>query len=254
MLLPKDRRFESRWVILNGQKLHFIFAPKSEDVNSLPMVLVSGLGVSSSYMIPSALELSKDADIYCPDLPGTGRSSKPSKTLNISELAESLFAFIEECKIDRAVFISHSFGCQIAVEFALKYPQRLHSLVLAAPTGDPKIKSSLRYFGRLLLDVPREPFSLVPIAIKDYLKAGLLRGYQTLKFSLKDCFKEKLRLVKIPTLVICGLNDPIVSKEWVEEIVKLLPDRNLVCIKDAAHAVNYNSPRAFASVIREFIY
>jgi 2-hydroxy-6-oxonona-2,4-dienedioate hydrolase len=215
--------------------------------------LVCGLGVSSSYMTPAALELMKDADIYCPDLPGFGQSSKPQKTLNVPELAHYLAAFLEKSEINRAVVISHSFGCQIAADFALKYPEKLERLVLAAPTGNPQIKSSLRYFGRLILDVPREPFSLIPIAIRDYLKAGFIRGYQTLKFSLQDSFEEKLPQIKIPTLVICGSSDPIVSRQWVEKITKILPNGKLACIKGAAHAVNYNSPESFASVIREFL-
>lgn len=253
MLLQRDERLESKWLRIDGQKLHFLFAPKTTAKNSLPIVLVCGLGVSSSYMIPAALELMKDADVYCPDLPGFGRSSKPAKALNIAELSESLAAFFEESKINRAVLISHSFGCQVAADFALKYPEKLKRLVLAAPTGNPKIKSGLRYLGRLILDVPLEPFSLVLIAIRDYLKAGLIRGYRTLRFSLQDCFEEKLRQIKIPTLVTCGSSDPIVSRQWAEKITKILPNGKLVFIKDAAHAVNYNSPKAFASVIREFL-
>lgn len=203
-------------------------------------------------MVNAALELSRDSDVYCPDLPGFGKSSKPAYVLNVPELSKSLTIFLQKSGIERAVIVGHSFGCQIAADFALKNPQTLERLVLAAPSGDPSINSAFSYLVRLTLDAFREPFSLIPLAVRDYLSAGLIRGVRTFRFSIQDRMEDKLPHITTPTLVIRGSRDPIVSGRWAEQVTCLLPNADLITIKAAAHAVNYNSPQEFARVIREF--
>ncbi len=246
-------KFGVKWTNVGGLNLHSLYVPNGLSENALPIVLVCGLGVSSRYMIPAAIELAEKFNVFCPDLPGFGKSSKPAQTFNIPELASALGAFLHESRINRATIVGHSFGCQIAIEFALRFPEKLERLVLAAPSGDPCLNSAFCYFGKLILDAFLEPFSLLPIAISDYFRAGLIRGFRTFQFALEDRIEEKLSQIDIPTLVIRGARDPIVSADWVKQITRLLPHGNLVTIEDAAHAVNYNSPKAFTEQICEFV-
>jgi pimeloyl-ACP methyl ester carboxylesterase len=102
-------------------------------------------------------------------------------------------------------------------------------------------------------NLPKEPISLVPLAMRDYLKAGLIRLWRTFKFSLQDSFEDKLSRVQTPTLVIRGAKDPIVSPRWTERMTEVLPQGKLVNIQGAAHAVNYNSPDEFTRAIQEFL-
>lgn len=242
-----------KWIKAGGLNMHSIYIPHGSSKNVLPIVLVCGLGISSRYMIPAAIELAANFAVSCPDLPGFGKSAKPPYTLNIPALADALNTFLEESEISRATIVGHSFGCQIAVEFARRYPEKLDRLVLAAPSGDPRVNSAFSYFGRLLLDAFREPFSLIPVAVSDYFRAGLIRGFRTFQFALEDHPEDKLPQIDVPTLVIRGAKDPIVSVEWVRQVTRILPRSNLVTIEDAAHAVNYNSPKEFARVIGEFV-
>lgn len=204
-------------------------------------------------MIPAALELARERDVYCPDLPGFGKSSKPARALNVAELSGALTAFLQTSGIERATLVGHSFGCQIAAEFALENPEKLERLVLAAPSGDPRVNSLFRYLGRLALDAAREPLSLAPLAVRDYLKAGLVRGFRTFQFAVRDRIEDKLPRIATPSLVVRGLRDPIVSPDWAARAARLLPNAELATIESAAHAMNYSSPRKFARIIREFI-
>ena len=65
-------------------------APK----DSLPVVLVHGLVVSSRYMMPLAELLSLHYRVYVPDLPGFGKSDKPPRALNVAELSDALNAWM----------------------------------------------------------------------------------------------------------------------------------------------------------------
>jgi 2-hydroxy-6-oxonona-2,4-dienedioate hydrolase len=250
--IQNDQPLESRWSNVGGLRFHSLFAASRGAAKLPPVVLICGLGVSSSYMRGAALELSRHSDVYCPDLPGFGKSSKPRRALDISELSEALFAFLQKIRIENCVLVGHSFGCQIAAEFVLRHPQTPNRLVLAAPSGDPRINSAFVYLGKLALDAVREPASLTPLAVRDYLSAGLIRGFRTFQYAMRDRIEDKLPLIKTPTLIIRGANDPIVSPQWTAQVARLLPNAASATIKSAAHAVNYNSPKEFARLIREF--
>jgi pimeloyl-ACP methyl ester carboxylesterase len=126
-------------------------------------------------------------------------------------------------------------------------------LVLAAPTGDPRSRSALGYLLRVLLDAPREPLSLVPLAVGDYLSAGLGWSARTLRFSLDDRMEGKLQLVRVPALVVRGSRDPVVTPRRAREVARLLPQGTLLTIEGAAHAVHYSSPSRFVRAVRRFI-
>ncbi len=254
MLLQDKDKIEDKWFTIEGLNLHTVFVANASESKSLPIVLIPGLGMSGSYMIPSALKLAEKADIYCLELPGFGQSSKPTFVLDISDLSIALASVLQQSNIERAILVGHSFGCQIAVEFALLYPEKLERLILTAPTGDAEIRSAFRYFVRFIFNIPKEPISLIPLAIHAYLKAGVRRLWLTLKFALHDSFEDKLSRIQTQTLVIIGTKDPIVSTRWANKITKILPQGKLVSIEGAAHAINYNSPDKFVFEIQKFLF
>lgn len=217
------------------------------------VVLVHGLGVSSRYMMPTAQRLSAHAPVFAPDLPGFGLSSKPRCALNVPELADALAAWMKESGLERAVIVGNSLGAQIIVDFAVRYPERVVRAVLVAPTIDPRARVFMRQLARLLLDALREPFSLLPIVIMDYLRAGLARAARTLSHALVDKIEDKLPLMRTKTLVVLGGKDPIVPLRWMEDATALLPRARLVVIPHAAHAVNYNSPDELAREVLQFL-
>ena len=217
------------------------------------VVLVHGLGVSSRYMVPLAEYMASYARVYAPDLPGFGKSTKPTRALNIDELADALAAWMQTMKLAQAVVLGNSFGSQVVVALALRHPELIARAVLVAPTIDPRAPTVIRQIMRLVCDAPREPLSLVPLAIRDYLTTGLRRGLQTLRYAIRDRIEDKLPQVHVPTLVVGGARDPVVPQEWVEETARLLPRGRSVMIPGAAHAVNYNAPQELAHVVRMFM-
>lgn len=244
----------SVWVEAAGLRLHALAARGAgRATDGGPVVLVHGLGVSSRYMRRAVVELAPDFDVYAPDLPGCGRSERPARALDVPELADALAAWMSAAGVGRASLVGHSLGCQVVVDLAARRPELVARLVLAAPTGDPRRRGALGLFFRLLLNAPREPVSLIPLVVADYLRAGLVRGARTLAASLRDRVEEKLPRVAAPALVVRGSRDPIVSARWAEGAARLLPRGRLVVIEGAAHALNYNSAARFARAVREFV-
>ena len=249
----KNETLESRWINVGDQLFHYKASVNPTNRNRPPIILVHGLGVSSRYMMPTAARLAPHRTIYAPDLPGFGRSSKPPRPLNITELADALLGWMELLGIDRAALLANSIGCQIVVDLALRRPELVQQLVLVSPTVDRESRTVFRSFMRLLLDVPRERLSLAFIATLDYLRAGLGRTALTFGYAIQDQIEERLGGVRQPVLVVRGQHDPVVPARWAEEVNRLLPAGRLVVIKGAAHAVNHNSPEELSQVVLDFL-
>ncbi len=217
------------------------------------LILVHGLVVSSRYMVPIAELLSAHYRVYVPDLPGFGKSGKPPHVLSVVELSNALAAWMEEASLERAAFLGNSFGCQIIADLSVRHPGRIERAVLQGPTMEPWGRTVLRQIGRFLLDMPQEPLSLLAIELLDYLSAGTVRSWRTLRYALEDRIEEKLPNMRMPTLVVRGSRDRIVSQRWAEEVTSLLPLGRLVVIPGAAHTANYGWPLKFAREVQAFL-
>ncbi len=134
-----------------------------------------------------------------------------------------------------------------------QYPERITHAVLVAPTMDPKARSIHQAALRLVLDTPYEPLSFLPVLVREYLAAGLRRTIRTLQYAFADRMEERLPHIQIPTLIVRGARDPIVRQEWTEQVHQLLPDSQLVIVRGAAHAVNFNSPDRLVRIVRSFL-
>ena len=75
--------------------------------------------------------------VHLPDLPGSGLSAEPGWNLGVVEHADYLVGWLEQ-----VMLLGNSFGCQVAVDLAVRYPERVRSLVLASPTTDPTARTA----------------------------------------------------------------------------------------------------------------
>ncbi len=129
--------------------------------------------MSSRYMIPLARHLAPEIRVYAPDLPGFGLSDNPARALTVPELADALSAFMDAVGLRRAAFVGNSLGCEILVEFARRYPERVERLVLQGPTPDPEVRSVLQQVILFLITGLFERWSLAWVALSDYLRSGV---------------------------------------------------------------------------------
>lgn len=223
------------------------------DEGAATVVLVHGLAVSSGYMVPTALRLAPNYRVYAPDLPGFGKSAKPAHVLSVPELADALANWMEVMQLPPAVLLGNSLGCQIIVDFAVRYPERITHAVLVGPAIDQRAPTVHQQAFRLALNMFREPFPFLFVAGREYLATGPRRTVGTLKYAFADRMEEHLPFVRVPTLVVRGARDPLAPQEWVEDVQRLLPQSELVIVPGAAHAVNYNSPDTLAALVRSFL-
>jgi 2-hydroxy-6-oxonona-2,4-dienedioate hydrolase len=245
--------FQSTRIEVHGLPMHTMVSADAVPPGTPAVVLVHGLGLSHRYMMPVAERLALTYRVYVPDLPGFGDSGKPSQILDVAGLADALAAWMQEAGLERAALLGNSFGCQIIVDMAARYPARVTRAVLQGPTTDPTERSWLWQFVRWRQNAPYNPPALGPMTRRDYRKCGLHRLFQTARYFWQDRVEEKLPQVHAPVLVVRGQRDPICRQRWVEEVIDRLPHGRLVVIPGVAHTLVYTSPLELARVISPFL-
>jgi 2-hydroxy-6-oxonona-2,4-dienedioate hydrolase len=251
-----DTSLRDVWSMIGGLRIYARVSagPSAGPVASgLPLVaLVHGLSVSSDYMIPTAVRLARHTWVGAPDLPGFGKSERPRRIFDLDAHAEVLAAWMAAVGLTRAALLGNSLGCQLIAHFAGRYPWMVGRAILAGPALDPHA-GTVRQVGRLLLDGFREPVRYLPLLAHDYLSAGLGRTWRTFRAALHEPIEAMYARMSMPTLVVRGGRDPIVTQNWAKELAQLLPDGRLVVIEGAAHAVNFNAPERLVEVALPFM-
>jgi len=251
-----DRRLAraagSQWTRVDGRRFHARHVGP-EAAAAPPVVCVHGVGVSSRYMVATMTKLASAFEVYAIDLPGFGLTDGPPEVLDVVGLADALAGWIQAAGVGRPALLANSVGCQVAVDCAVRYPDRVSRLVLVGPTTDPIARSALRQVLRWLRNLPGERPGQLPLSVADYADAGVGRALRTFGYALADRIEDKLALVQAPTLVVRGAHDPIVPQAWAEEVTRLLPRGRLAVVAGAPHTVNFAAPGALAELVGPFL-
>ena len=249
---PRDAfGFRSSWRTVLGVDTHdrASTAPRPGP----PLVLVHGLAVSHRYMMPVAAELAAFSPVHVLDLPGFGLSADPGRVFDVAGHAAHLAAWIDAAELAPVVVLGNSFGCQVAVELAVRFPDRVGGLVLVGPTVDPSARTASRQVLRWLRDTAREDPLQLPILARDVRDAGPPRVAATLGHALRDPIEAKLPQVGVPLLVTRGSREPIVPRAWAEAAARLLPAGELAEVP-GPHNANYGAATALAGRVLAFLH
>lgn len=251
MLLGR-RYLRERWDNVNGLRVFSRVSKSQFGLETTPLVLVHGLGVSSRYMTPLANEFAKRYRVFVPDLPGYGRSQKPKHVLDMRELAQALRDWLRLVDLGPALFVGNSMGCQILVELADVDSSAMVGAAFLGPTMDQYATTAMSHVLHLAMDQFHEPPSLFFIQAFDYLGNGPLRTVMTFSKALKHDMLGRVTRVKVPCLILRGEHDEIVSQRWVEALARNMAQVGVGDVAGAGHALNYNSARVIAPEMIEF--
>lgn len=247
-----DRDFESRWTSVRGIRLH---DRASLEVlpGTFPVVLVHGLAVSHRYLMPLAAQLAPRYPVRAVDLPGFGLSDEPRGVLDLPELADWLAEWLTTVGVAPAALLGNSFGCQVAVDLAVRHPALVRCLVLVGPTMDPHARTASRQVLRWLRNLRHEDLFQVPIILRDIADAGPRRAVRTFRIALGDPIEHKLPAVQVPALVTRGSLEPVVSQRWAEQAARLLPHGELAVVPASPHDATYTAAESLAALVIPFL-
>jgi pimeloyl-ACP methyl ester carboxylesterase len=136
-------------VMPDGVTIHYRLTrarPRARTVVVLLHGLSSNLTRWSEFLEHTTLK--RDHDILRLDLRGHGRSLT-RRAIGMRVWCEDLARLLDAEGYARAVFIGHSLGAQVAVNFAHRYPQRVVGLALIDPVFAEALRGTMLWLSRL---------------------------------------------------------------------------------------------------------
>lgn len=210
-----------------------------------------GFGISGTYLEPTAALLAPRHRTFVPDLPGMGRSIRPERPLGMRGLARALISYCDAVEVDRATFVGNSLGCPLIIEIASTFPDRIDRAVFVSPAGGPTNQPLGRALAQMAIDGLREPWSMLPIAVRDYLRFGVIRSLSLFAAMTRYPTLERLPNLVVPTLVVAGARDPLVRIDRINRL-SVLPLVHAVRVP-GAHALNFSAPDVIAALIESHV-
>jgi len=255
-------------VDVDGVPIHYI----ERGSGPAAAVLIHGfLGHTYSfrYLIP---ELAKDRRVVAVDLKGSGYSGRPQKgDYSLTEQARLVIRLMDKLGIDRASFVGHSLGGEVAMRLAANWPERVEKLVLAASvSGDripslpvtPLIKPILWLIGRLFgRRIFRRQFYDPRKATKEVLEAYRrplrIKGtghavYQTLRDMRREKAVESSRITA-PVLILWASSERILPRWVLSRLRKRFPQAKVVAIERAGHLLLEEQPEQANRAVKSFL-
>lgn len=210
-----------------------------------PLLLLHGNGENCDYFVNQIGYFSKSYRVIAIDTRGHGQSPRGEAPFSIRQFAEDLHDFMDEKKLERAHILGFSDGGNIALVFALKYPERVKRLILNGANLDAKgVKRSVQIPIEVGYRVARAFAEKDPKARKNAELLGLMVNDPNIK-------REELFGLNIPTLVIAGTKD-MIKESHTKEIYRSLPEGELVLLP-GSHFIAKESPEAFNRAVEGFL-
>ena len=120
---------------INGIDMYY---EEHGEANAEPLLLIMGFTMNAAAWAPQIPALAERYHVIAFDNRGAGRTTQPESAYTIPQMAADAAALLDHVGIKTAHIIGASMGGMIAQEFAIRYPRRVRSLVLACTTpGGP---------------------------------------------------------------------------------------------------------------------
>lgn len=239
-----------------------------------PLLLVNGLGGHVRMWDPLRRHLTGVRTIAF-DAPGTGDSPTPTLPLGVAGSARMITRLIDELELGQADVLGYSLGGMIAQQLAWTSPRRVRRVVLLSTnTGWGSVPSHpVAFKGLLSMKRLRDPAhyaALAPQLLGGQMRhnADLVRQAALLRttespdtrgylYQLLSCATwstmPMLRLIRQPTLVVNGDDDPLARPINAKAIAALIPHAELHLVRGAGHHLFLERPDEVSSVIAAFL-
>ena len=121
---------EERWATVRGARIRYFVGG-----NGPSLVLVHGLGGAASNWVELTPTLARSYRVLALDLPGHGGSSPLPAAESLTPFADVVRAVAEREALLPAAVVGHSLGGLVGLRLALRHPDAVRALVLAAAAG-----------------------------------------------------------------------------------------------------------------------
>ncbi len=241
-----------------------------------PLVLIHGiLDISGwSNQIPT---LSQRYRVVAFDNRGVGRTDSTEPPYTTAGMADDTVGLLDVLGIDQAHIVGYSLGGAIALELAIKYPERVKNLILVgafarlSPIGLSRTHLLMSMFRNGVdIETVLRNFYLwffsdkffsneeqVTAALNSFINHPFPQPSHGLEGQVDAITghdsRDRLGRITAPTLVLVGKDDINTPVKLSEQLATGIPDAKLVVLEDTAHSLPIEAPDRFNKIILDWL-
>lgn len=239
-----------------------------------PVLLIMGLSFTLEMWFRVVPHLVNSYRVLLFDNRGIGKSDVPAGPYTIPVLASDAVAVLEAAGVAAAHVIGASMGGMIAQELALRYPERVRSLLLGCTSYSglfakwPNFRkgpSNLGWFRASRLQRERDMRTLLYAAdtLNELIEEdiGVRLGC---KWTYKGVLSQlagillwssyrRLPSIKVPTLVVHGAEDHLIPPQNGKVVASRIPGARFELLPNAGHVFVTDQPEATIRYILDFL-
>jgi pimeloyl-ACP methyl ester carboxylesterase len=251
------------------------------------VLLIHGLGSTKASFFEAAAALSRSYRVHALDLPGFGSSSKPARgAYDAPFFARAVVGLMDELGIARAHIAGNSLGGRVAVEVALRSPERVRAIGLLCPAVafvrrefHPIVRLLRPEFGILPHSLGRERIarqfwslfadpgaidpSVADVVVDEFERIYASRGarlaflsaarnvYLEAPFGARG-FYPRLSGLRRPALFVWASHDRLIPPAFSRHVARWLPDAEQIVIDGCGHAPQVERPDQTHGLLRRF--
>jgi pimeloyl-ACP methyl ester carboxylesterase len=224
---------------------------------------------------PMLDQLASQHTVYAPEHPGTspGEPKAIDEVRNFWELLLVYDELIRALGLERPVAVGQSYGGMVAADLAATFPRLFSRLVLLSPAGlwldhapipvqqmvsGPPEDLPKYLFAhpegpgpQAMMALPADP-ALIPAMIAQ--QAWNIGCTTKFAWPIPDLgLGRRLHRVTVPTLVVWGRQDRLVSVDYAAEFGRRIAGSQVEVIDDCGHVVQAEQPEAVGAAMSKFL-
>jgi len=237
-----------------------------------PLVIIPGLAGGYELLGPLAKILAKDYRVISYQLRGEDNCFALRRPFTREDLVKDLAEFLDCMGLESPSIMGVSFGGVLAMEFAARHPYRLKDLIVQGagarfergllqvvastvlarfplPSDNPFVN---QFFNLLFGGATKKD------ALFDFVTHQIWQTDQSMmayRFKLAETFNiiNRLHRIRVPTLILAGDKDVLVTSRSLNELVEGIGDARLTRLPRAGHLAFVTNPTLVADKVRNFL-
>ena len=247
---------------VNGLKIELIERGEGRPL----LFLHPGIGIDPK--APAVARLAAKARVIAPSHPGFGASELAPFMTTVEDLSYFYLDLMDALDLRGAIVVGVGFGGWIAAATAVKSTARMSHLVLANPVGikagGRETRDMVDIFATLDPDFNKLAYFDPKAGERDYKSmpeaevAQTARNRESLaRFAWQPYMHDpklmsRLHRIRIPTLVLWGKHDRILSEGYGRAYGAAIPGARFELIDEAGHLPHIEQPQRFADRVFAF--
>ena len=242
-----------------------------------PLVILNGIMMSTNSWKPFIPDFSKNNVAILVDFLDQGQSERMTESYNHDIQVRLLAALVDILPFEKVSVMGISYGGEIAIQFAVKYPEKVRKLILSntcartsdwlrkigdgwnavAKTGNGEayylttipVIYSTGFYEREAAWMERREGTLIPYFSRPDVLESLIR----LTDSSRDYdYTDRVGEISCPTLIISCSEDGLVPPTEQILLHRKIKGSHYVTINGSGHASMYEDPSSFAALVLGF--